>query len=121
MQPFKYNPNNHTGLFRHRITFQQLDTNEDELGQQDKSDEKWKDVSKAWAMIKTLQGREYFAAGTPKGEVKSRFIIPYQEGIDGTMRILYNNRVFTIEEPPINDDEMYKTLTLIVKEVRAGG
>lgn len=27
-----------------------------------------------------------------------------------------NNRIFDIIEPPMNDDEMYQTLTIIAKE-----
>lgn len=119
MQPFKYNPNNHTGMFRHRITFQQLKSVEDDLGQV--IDEGWQDARTAWAMIKTMQGREYYAAAAAKSETKSRFIIPYQPGIDSSMRILFDGRVFDIEQPPINDDEMDKTLTIIANEVTAGG
>lgn len=115
MQPFKYNPNNHTGKFKHRISFQKLGTTQDELGQEIEGE--WENVASAWAMIKTLQGREYFAAATAQSERTSRFVIPYQRGIDSTMRIVYDGRIFDIEQPPINDDEMNKTLTIIVREV----
>lgn len=115
MQPFKYNPNNHSGLYRHRITFQRLATVKDQLGQETEGE--WENVTNAWAMIKTLQGREYFAASQAQSERTSRFIIPYQRGIDGDMRIKYGNRTFDIVQPPINDDEMNKTLTIIVSEV----
>lgn len=118
MKPFKYNPNNHTGLYRHRITIQKLVRQQDDLGQD--SGEEWVDVSKHWAMIKTLQGREYYAAAQAQAEKKSRFVIPYEPGITSDMRILYDGRVFDIDEPPINDDEMDKTLTIIVSEVGSG-
>ena len=115
MQPNKYNPNFHTGKFRHRISFQKLGTTQDDLGQDVEG--KWETVASAWAMIKTLQGREYYAAASAQSERTSRFVIPYQRGIDSTMRIVYDNRIFDIEQPPINDDEMNKTLTIIVREV----
>jgi SPP1 family predicted phage head-tail adaptor len=113
MQQFKYNPNYHTGLFRHRITFQKLQTTTDELGQETKE---WVDDISAWAMIKTLKGREYFEVATSMSAKTYRFIIHYREGIDGTMKIKYKNRIFDIEEPPINDDELNKTLTIIAVE-----
>ena len=119
MQPNKYNPNFHTGKFRHRISFQKLGTTQDELGQDIEGE--WETVASAWAMIKTLQGREYYAAASAQSERTSRFVIPYQEGIDSTMRIVYDNRIFDIEQPPINDDEMNKTLTIIVREVNPNG
>lgn len=119
MQPFKYNPNYHTGQFRHRITFQKFNSIKDELGQQ--TDGEWQDVTSAWAMIKTLKGREYFEAAASRSEATSRFVIHYQLGIDGSMRILYDGRIFDIVEPPINDDELNKTLTIITREVTAGG
>lgn len=115
MQPFKYNPNFNSGQFRHRITFQQSIESEDELGQKSRE---WEDVTSAWAMIKTLKGREYFQAAATQSETTSRFIIHYREGINGSMRIKYDDRIFDIIEPPINDDEMNKTLTIIAKEVR---
>ena len=114
MQPNKYNPNFHTGKFRHRISFQKLGTTQDELGQDVEGE--WETVASAWAMIKTLQGKEYFDAASAQSERTSRFIIPYQRGIDTTMRILFDNRIFDIVQPPINDDEMNKTLTIIARE-----
>ena len=114
MEANKYNPNNHSGLRRHRIFFQKLTTTYDELGQETNGE--WENVGSAWAMIKTLQGREYFAAASAQSERTSRFIIPYQRGIDSTMRILFDNRIFDIIQPPINDDEMNKTLTIIARE-----
>lgn len=114
MQANKYNANFNTGKFRHRISFQKIGTTQDELGQEIEGE--WEKVGSAWAMIKTLQGREYFAAASAQSERTSRFIIPYQKGIDSTMRIVFDERVFDIIEPPINDDEMNKTLTIIARE-----
>lgn len=119
MQANKYNPNFHTGRFRHRIFFQELTTATDDLGQETEGE--WETVASAWAMIKTLQGREYYAAASAQSERTSRFVVPYQKGIDSTMRIVYDNRIYDIEQPPINDDEMNKTLTIIVREVNPDG
>lgn len=113
MKPFKYNPNQNTGSFRHRITFYSFEIIEDELGQQL---ERQIEHSKAWAAIKTVKGSEYLNAGTVRGELIYRFIIPYVPGITNDMKLSYNGRLFDIIEPPINDDELNKTLTIIAKE-----
>lgn len=116
MQPFKYNPYYNSGSFRHRITFLKLESLKDELGQEIGKD--WIEYKKAWAMIKTLKGSEYVNAGSERATITSRFVIHYTEGITAEMRIKYNNRIFDIIEPPINDDEADKTLTILVKEKR---
>ncbi|MED3274242.1 phage head closure protein, partial [Bacillus thuringiensis] len=45
-----------------------------------------------------------------------RFVIPYTSDITEEMRINMKGRIFDIIEPPMNDDEMYQTLTIIAKE-----
>jgi SPP1 family predicted phage head-tail adaptor len=113
MQPFKYNPNFNTGSFRHRITIQHFMVEKDELGQE--SDGEWVDKSLVWANIKTVQGREYFAAASTQNENTVRFITRFFQGIDPSMRIKYKNRIFEIVSV-INDDEANITLTIITKE-----
>jgi len=113
MKPFKYNPNNNSGLFRHRITFLKALSVEDEIGQ---SEIQWIADKQAWSIIKTIKGSEYFSSGSQQAEIISRFIIRYMFGITADMRIDYNGRIFDIIEPPINDDEANKTLTIIAKE-----
>ncbi|MEK5390209.1 phage head closure protein [Margalitia sp. FSL K6-0131] len=113
MQPFKYNPNFNSGSFRHRITFLKPETIEDELGQKETE---WVEYKKAWAMIKTVKGSEYISSGSEQATIISRFIIHYTEGITVIMRIDFNGRIFDIIEPPINDDEANKTLTILAKE-----
>lgn len=115
MKPFKYNPNYNSGLFRHRITFLQPEASEDQLGQKETD---WIEFKKVWAMIKTLKGSEYIKAGAERDSITYRFIIHYISGVNSDMQILYNGRTFDIIEPPINDDEMDKTLTIIAKERR---
>jgi SPP1 family predicted phage head-tail adaptor len=113
MQPFKYNPNYNTGQFRHRITFLEDVTVTDGIGQEITE---WVEFKKAWAMIKTVKGSEYVAAGAERATITYRFIIRYTTGITSDMRISYQGRTFDIIEPPINDDELNKTLTILAKE-----
>ncbi|SFC02757.1 phage head-tail adaptor, putative, SPP1 family [Bacillus sp. 491mf] len=114
MRPFQYKKPLNTGDFRNRIIIEQPVTTKDDLGQVIETD--WKEVKKAWAMIKTLKGSEYIEASTSQATRIYRFIIPYTSGITEEMRINLKGRIFDITEPPINDDEEKKTLTIIAME-----
>jgi SPP1 family predicted phage head-tail adaptor len=113
MQPFKYNPNFNSGSFRHKIIFLAPQSVEDELGQ---SEINWVKYKSVWAMIRTVKGSEYIGASTEQGELIYRFVTHFTPGITRDMRIDFNGRIFDIIEPPINDDEMNKTLTILAKE-----
>ena len=113
MKQNKYNLNFHSGLFRHRIQIVEMVDTEDELGNQIEEE---KEVTKAWAMIKTLKGSEYLKASAVRAEKIYRFITHYTPGITNKMIVKYKGREFEIIEPPTNDDEMDKTLTIITKE-----
>jgi len=105
------------GLFRHRITFQQYDENAvNENGFPLEDRQRSTDVKTVWAMIKTLQGREYYEAAATQNENTVRFVIRYTSGITPDMRIKYKDRAFEILSV-INDDERNITLTIIAKEV----
>lgn len=67
-------------------------------------------------MIKTVKGSEYIKASVSQATRVYRFVIPYTSGITEEMRINMKDRIFDIIEPPMNDDEMYQTLTIIAKE-----
>ena len=114
MQPFKYRNRLNNGNLKYRITIQQFISVQDDLGQETEGD--WQDVKKVWADIKTMQGREYLAAAANHAENTSRFIIRYTPGITNEMRLKYDGRVYDIVEPPINDNELSETLTIIAKE-----
>ncbi len=116
MRPFKYNPNNNGGSFRHRISFLKPIIIKDALGQETRTFENAEEFTQAWAMIKTLKGSEYVAAASPQSSITYRFIIRYMAGLAVDMAIKYGDRLFDIIEPPINDDELNKTLTIIAKE-----
>lgn len=113
MQPFKYNPNYNSGSFRNRITFFKQTTIEDELGQ---NEVVYQEYKSCWAMIRTMKGSEYLAAATAQAERTYRFVIRYTDDITTDMQINFKGRTFDIIEPPINDDELNKTLTILAKE-----
>jgi len=104
------------GLFKHRITFQQY--NHDAVNDNGfplPEDQRWSEYKSVWAMIKTLQGREYVQAASTQNENTTRFVIRYTTGLNADMRIVFKTRKFEIESI-INDDERNKTLTIICKE-----
>jgi len=101
--------------FRHRISFFNTDGGKDELGQQVEREEP-ELIKTVWADIKTMKGTEFFAAASVQAERTYRFIIRFTGEIRHHMYIDYKGRIFDIIEPPINDDELNKTLTIIAKE-----
>lgn len=99
---------------KHRITFIRTETVEDDLGQT--IDEKDVEYTCCWSDIKTMLGKEYFAAAAAQAERTYRFIIRYRHDIETTMKIKFKNRIFDITHPPINDGERNETLTIIAME-----
>lgn len=109
-QPYKYSPNN-TGAFRHRIAFFEECVTTDELLQEIVEEI---EVANEWAMIKTVNGREFFSAASTQNEDTYRFIVRYRNDLTPDMRIKFKERTFEIVSI-LNDDELDKTLTIIAK------
>ncbi|MDA1774935.1 phage head closure protein [Bacillus cereus] len=114
MRPFQYKKPLNTGDFRNRISIEQSVVIKDELNQVIETS--WQELKKAWSMIKTVKGSEYIEASASQAIRVYRFVIPYTSDITEKMRINMKGRIFDIIEPPMNDDEMYQTLTIIAKE-----
>ncbi|PHD42962.1 head-tail adaptor protein [Bacillus toyonensis] len=114
MRPFHYKKPLNSGDFRNRISIEQPVVIKDELNQVIETS--WQEVKKAWSMIKTVKGSEYIEASASQATRVYRFVMPYTSGITELMRIKMKDRIFDIIEPPMNDDEMYQTLTIIAKE-----
>ncbi|PEE32329.1 head-tail adaptor protein [Bacillus cereus] len=114
MRPFQYKKPLNTGDFRNRISIEQPVVIKDELNQVIETS--WQELKKAWAMIKTVKGSEYIEASASQATRVYRFVIPCTSDITEEMRINMKGRIFDIIEPPMNDDEMYQTLTIIAKE-----
>ncbi|ALC80445.1 phage head closure protein [Bacillus gobiensis] len=103
------------GKFRHRIIFQQINPGAVDEEGFPLPDGQWADVMKAWAMAKTVSGREYHEASATQNERTTRFIIRYRNGLSEDMRVKYQDRIFEIEAI-LPDDEVRKTLTVVCKE-----
>lgn len=105
------------GLFKHRISIQQLSEFVNENGF---PVEEWSDVKLVWAMIKTLNDKgssyEFYEAATTHSRFTNTFVIRYTSGITTDMRIVYKSRIFEILSV-INDNEANKTLTIVGREI----
>lgn len=68
--------------------------------------------SKAWADIKTMQGKEIQSMDLTAHEMSTRFIIRYMKGITPDMKIKYKGNLYEIKGMT-NDDEKNRTITLV--------
>ena len=113
MRPFQYKKPLNTGDFRNRIRIEKPVVIKDELNQVIETS--WPEF-KSLGDDKTVKGSEYIEASASQATRVYRFVIPYTSGITEEMRINMKGRIFDIIEPPMNDDEMNQTLTIIAKE-----
>lgn len=99
---------------RHRVTILRPPGPEDvdEYGQ---PLDEFVPVATVWAGIEPLRGREYFSAMSEHAEVTTRIRIRYREGIDRTMRVVYNDTVFEILHI-IHPEYNHHELQLMCKE-----
>jgi len=78
---------------KHRITLQIFTIVVNENGFEI---ETWIDFKTLWAAVTNLHGREYFAAAAVKAENTVKFTIRYIEGINESMRILFQEKQYNI-------------------------
>lgn len=57
----------------------------------------WELVAERWAQKRDVRGRERFAAEQTIGEETAVFLIRWLAGIDATMRVLHDGKVYGIE------------------------
>lgn len=80
---------------RHRITIQHKTRTQDpETGE---LTEGWADFATTWASVEPLSAREFIAAQSTQSKISARIVIRYRSGIDASMRILHDGRVYNIE------------------------
>ncbi|WP_296969169.1 phage head closure protein [Tepidanaerobacter sp. EBM-38] len=81
------------GELNKRITLQRPIITINERGFEE---ETWEDVKTVWAKVTNLHGREYYAAAAVQAENTVKFTIRYLEGVDTTMRILFQGKHYDI-------------------------
>lgn len=77
-------------------------------------------MAKAWADIKTMQGKEYTQNVIADTVETSRFIIRYIPDIETNMQIKFKGEKYKILSL-VNDDEKNRTLTVIGEIHKKGG
>lgn len=97
-----------SGRLNRRITIQQRTAGSDSYGQPVES---WIDVVSVWANVRPIKGRELLIAQSMKSEAIVNIDIRYRPGIDASMRINYNGRIFNIQAV-IDENERHEILTL---------
>ena len=118
MKQFRYNENNHSGLYRHRISLRKRTLTTDELLQEI---ETFEDYGRYWAMIKTLKGSEIMDAGREQTKVEKRYVLRYSKSLDEfinnehtTFEVVHNGVVYDVKSS-INDDDKNITVTIVVE------
>src|SRR5699024_6884134 len=69
------------------------------------------EITKAWADIRTMQGREYTQSVLANTVETSRFIIRYIPDIDTSMQVKFKGQKYKIVSL-VNDNEQNRTLTI---------
>ena len=82
------------GQLRHRVTIQEKTVTADAYGAESIT---WSDYLTVWAAVAPLSGREFLEGRNLENEVSHRIRIRYREGLDPTMRVSWDSRVFDIE------------------------
>ena len=118
MKAFKYNPNDNSGTYRHKILIRQRTIIVDDLLQEIES---YQDYGKYFAMIKTVKGNEYIGAAQEQFEKTVRFVVRYSKSLDAfitaektSFEINYKGVVYDAKSA-VNDDEMNNTVTIIAE------
>ena len=100
------------GQLRHKIVIQTPKETQNTLGEPVRV---WEDFSEAFAEIKPISAKEYMANSGLRAEVSHQITMRYLPGMTPLKRIVFGERVFTIESV-INIYETNRVMQLIVKE-----
>jgi len=101
------------GKLRHLVQIQRYIEAPDDLGEPIKGYELF---ANAYAEIRPLLGRENFAEKQLNSTQTHKIKIRYIEGIESTMRIVFDNRIFELIGFPVNFEERNIFLTFNVAE-----
>jgi SPP1 family predicted phage head-tail adaptor len=77
----------------------------------------WSTFAEVWAEILPLIGREFYSARQVNAELTGKIRLRFIKGITAKMRVLYENKTYEIDAPPIDPENRHKELVLLVKEI----
>jgi SPP1 family predicted phage head-tail adaptor len=100
------------GRMRYRIDIEDFITITDKDGF---ITEEFIPIATVWADITSVSGKEYLESSLTISEVTSKIYIRYFKGLNTTMRIKYEDRVFNIQS--ILQDKKQGITAIMAKEV----
>lgn len=101
------------GEFRHVITLQSRVMSEDEFGGSTYS---WSDFATGVrAKFLPVKGREFVAGAAVQSEVTARFYIRHIDGLNASMRVVFDGQYYPLAAPPINMGGLGRVVELLVK------
>lgn len=108
----------YTGKLNRRITFQRLETVQDEMGQNKST---WRNYKTVWGSMKAYKSSEHNFMGKLKPEVTHRVYVRYREDITADMRIFYKGHTYAIAGSPLNVNDARELLEIQCEEVFENG
>ena len=96
----------------HLVTVERRGNAQDEAGQ---ARESWYSQGQAWASIRPISGREFFAASGERAEITHSMILRHGTPLQPRDRITYNGRVFDVISV-MNVDERNRYLKAMATE-----
>ena len=108
------------GQLNKRVTFQRFIGEADLVGDfAYLEDDNWEDALSTWAELRTIGGREFYAAGQEEGEVTHNIKVRWREWPWNVvrMRALINGRPFRLLSPPLDLDTHHRYQHIKAAEV----
>ncbi len=99
-----------SGRLRHVVTIEHYTESQDLNTGEVTND--WATFATVRAGVEPLKGREFFASQERQSEVEVRIVIRYLEGVESTMRVLFDSRYYAIKSV-INKDERNREMELM--------
>ncbi len=88
------------GKLNHLLTIQKVQRTQDRGGG---FVETWVDVSREWASVESISGREYLAAAALQAETTWKITLRYRDDLLNSMRLVEGSRIYEIEAVLPND------------------
>ena len=104
------------GRLRQKVILQQPAGSQDAVGERTTT---WSDIATVRASIEPIRANEQFAASQQQASITHKIQIRYSSdvsAIDGSWRVKFGTRIFTIDGPARNMGERDRTLELLCTE-----
>jgi len=98
---------------RHRIEILEKSVTQNSAGEEVIT---WSGVGDYWASVEPIRGREFVEMRQGQAEITTRIRMRFRDGIKATHRVRYDGRLFEIQAPPINVNELNRELDLMCSE-----